>query len=506
MMDSGTRGITGELRYLAKHAGIYGAANLFARALGFIVIPVYTRYLTTAEYGTLELLELSTYVLGMFLGLGIGQAIIRFYNDTDDPQQKALVISTSLWCVVTLTVVGAALFLPSGRFASRTVFGVEEYHQFFRIVFVTLLLTLMADVPMAYFRARQASVRYSVFVSCRLLAMLGLNLLFLIGLGWGVFGLLLGSMLAHGAFAILLMALVVREVGWGFDGRLLLGMLRYGLPYVPGGLGMFVLNFADRFFLQHYAGLAAVGLYSLGYKFGMLVHMMLADPFLAIWGPRRFELARQPDAPRVFSAIFTYFILAEVSFVLGLSVLGREAFQVLTGPAFRAAYHFIPVVALGYILLGAYFNVQVGILLHRRTAYIPLIVAASAATNILLNALLIPYLGAWGAAWATLVAFLVMGAINFRVSNRLFPVPYEWHRLAKILACAGTVYAASLLVPATTWLTSVVIKLALLLSYPVLLYLTGFCSDGEVAYLRALVSRVRRAPHPAPQQDLSHEI
>lgn len=487
----------GELWYLMKHAGIYGGGALLGKALGLIVVPVYTRYLTAAEYGTLELLEISTYILGMFLGVGISQAVIRFYHDTDDPRGKALVISTSLWCMGGAALTGAALLLPSGRLASRVVFGVTDYDQLFRMAFFALLLTIVAEVPMAYFRARQASVRYSAAASCRLVVSVGLNLLFLIGFGWGVYGLLLGSMLATGAFAILLGGLVVREVGWGFDGRLLLRMLRYGLPYVPGGLGMFVLSFADRFLLQRYAGLAAVGLYSLGYKFGMLVHLVLGEPLLAIWGPRRFELAGRPDAPRVFSGVFTYFLLAEVSFVLGLSVLGRETFQVLTGPAFQAAHHLIPVIAVGYVLLGAYFNMQVGILLQKRTGYIPLIVAASAATNILLNALLIPDLGGWGAAWATAGAFLVMGVLNFWVSDRLFPVPYQWHRLAKILACAGAVYTASLLVPESAWLAAVAIKLGLLLSYPVILYLAGFCSHEEMAHLRGLAARARGGLHPA---------
>ena len=85
-----------EVKSVTKHFLVYGVGNVLSKIAGFILIPVYTHYLATSEYGTLELLELTTYVVGMFLAVGISESVMRFYYDSDEPDKRLEVVSTAL--------------------------------------------------------------------------------------------------------------------------------------------------------------------------------------------------------------------------------------------------------------------------------------------------------------------------------------------------------------------------------------------------------------------------
>jgi O-antigen/teichoic acid export membrane protein len=482
-----------EMKSVAKHFLVYGLGNILSKIVGFILIPVYTHYLTTSQYGTLELLELTTYIAGMFLALGISQSVMRFYYDSEDPQKRQEVVSTalfSIWVVSLFAVIWFLLFSPQVSFL---VFKSSDYTGLFRIVFLTMMFSLASEIPLSFIRAQQRSVLYTVISLCRLILSLGLNILFIMGFGWGVQGIILSGLITNGISSLYLSFYTIKQVGISFSLGKLKEMIKYGLPYIPGGAGMFVLNFLDRFFLQRFTSLSEVGIYSLGYKFGMIINPLVTDPFFAIWRPKMFELAKREDAKDIYSLMFTYFLFLEIFLGLGISVLIKDVLRIISSPEYHNAYKVVPLILLSYILWGGYFHMQVGILLKKKTQHIAYIIGMSALSNLLLNILLIPRLGIWGAALSTLVSFGIMFILNYFVSNWIYYVKYQFARLFKLLTLAVVLYLVSLQVNMNSLFWSLVVKTVLVLSFPFLLFLLRFYTPKEIQKIKEILSQAGKS-------------
>lgn len=477
------------MKSVAKHFLVYGLGNILSRIVSFILIPVYTHYLVTSEYGTLELLELTTYIAGMFLALGISQSVMRFYYDSEDPSERQEVVSTALFSIWVVSLFAVIWFILFAEDVSILVFKSTDNADLFRLVFLTLMFSLASEVPLSFIRAQQKSVLYTIISISRLALSLGLNILFIVGLGWGIRGIIISGLITNGITSIFLSFYTIKQTGFSLSLEKLKEMVKYGVPYIPGGVGMFVLNFMDRFFLQRFTSLSEVGIYSLGYKFGMIVNPLVTDPFFAIWRPKMFELAKRDDAKDIYSMMFTYFLFLEIFLALGISVLIKDVLKIISNPEYHSAYKVVPFILLSYILWGGYFHVQVGILLKKKTQNIAYIVAISALANLLLNFSLIPRFGVWGAALSTLASFGIMFILNYIISSRIYYVRYQFTRIFKLLALAVGLYLISLGINMGSLFTSLLVKTPLVLSFPFLLFLVRFYTPEEIQKIKEILSK-----------------
>ena len=193
-----------EVKSVTKHFLVYGLGNVLSKIAGFILIPVYTHYLATSEYGTLELLELTTYVAGMFLAVGISESVMRFYFDFREPEKRHEVVSTALlwiWGISLFGVVWLLLFSPD---VSLLVFNSSDNAGLFRLIFLSMTFSLAGEIPLAFIRAQQKSVLFTAISVSRLILNVGLNILFIVGFGWGIRGIILSGLITHALTSIFL--------------------------------------------------------------------------------------------------------------------------------------------------------------------------------------------------------------------------------------------------------------------------------------------------------------
>jgi len=482
-----------EVKSVSKHFLVYGLGNVLGKIAGFILIPVYTHYLATSEYGTLELLELTTYVAGMFLAVGISESVMRFYYDSDEPEKRHEVVSTALLWIWGISLFGVVWLLLLSPEVSLLVFNSSDNAGLFRLIFLSMTFGLASEIPLSFIRAQQKSLLFTTISVSRLILNVGLNILFIVGFGWGIRGIILSGLITHGLTSIFLSAYVFKQTGFFFSSLKLRKMIRYGIPYVPGGLGMFVIHFVDRFLLQRFTSLSEVGIYSLGYKFGMILNPLVNDPFFSIWKPKMFELAEREDAKEIYSTMFTYFLFIEIFLALGISVLIKDVLVIISDPGYHSAYKVVPLILLSYVLWGSYFQVQIGILLKKKTRYIAYVVAVSAVANLALNFLLIPRIGIWGAALSTLASFGITTILTYLVSNRIYQVKYQFARIFKLLALAVVLYLVSLGINTDSLFTSLFVKSVLVLSFPFCLFFLRFYTPPEIGKIKEMVSKATKS-------------
>ncbi|MFB3926309.1 MAG: lipopolysaccharide biosynthesis protein, partial [Syntrophales bacterium] len=378
------------LKNILRHSLIYSAGNFFNKTVAFLLVPFYTHYLVPAEYGTLSLIEITSYIIEMFLAAGISQSIMRFYHEQESVAEKKLLVSSSLITSAAFSFFGLIPFMFLTDFMSAVIFESTRYSVLLKIMLATLFFSMTSEVSLTYLRIKEKSLEYNVAVILRTLLSLTLNIVFVAVFRWGVSGILISSLISIALNGIVLNWLTTREIGFGFSLPHVFEMLKYGLPYIPSGLGMFVINFSDRYFLQRLSSLEELGVYSLGFKFGMIFQFLIFEPFMLIWGPKRFEVARQDNGSRVITRVFTYFCFIQIFAGLSLCLVIKDVMSLVASPAYQQAYRIVPWIVLSYFLLSIYFHIQIGILLKKKTKIIALIIGAAVGIKILLSIILIP--------------------------------------------------------------------------------------------------------------------
>jgi len=489
-------GMFQQLKSIVKHTSIYGIGDLLSRAIAFVLIPFYTHYLSTEEYGTLELLDLTGYVVAMILATGIAEAVLRYYYNYDDEIKRKQVISTAIIALWANCLVGVPILLLLAGSISRLVFESPEYYRLFQIMFISTAVGLTNEVPRIYLRIQKKSVLYVAVSMARLVINLTLNIVFIAKFKMGVSGVLYGGLISVIVAGVFLTLYTLRRIPLSFSIIILKEMIVYGLPMVGNWVGMFVLHFGNRFLLQRLTSLSEVGIFGLAYKFGMVLNFLVLTPFLNIWRPKQFEIVEEPDAKNVFATFFTYFCFVVVFLGLGLSTIIEDVIRVMADPQYHAAYQYVPVLVLANIFFMAYWFTQLGILLEKKTKYLGLAAILSALINIGGNLLLIPRYGAWGATVTTLVSFVFFFAFTTYYGQKFYAIPYQLGRLIKMAGTAAGLYIIAGAINPESAAVSISLKALVALCFPLVLYGLRFYSPEELAKLhelaKGLVGRLKR--------------
>jgi len=479
-----------EIKKLLKHSSVYSLGNLLNKAVGFLLIPFYTHYLTTADYGTLELLDLSVTLIGLLLNMWMNASLVRHYYEYEDDKSRNEVVSTALIATSTAAALVSAAGLFWARGISTLILKSPEFYAFVQIIAFNLFFTCVNSVSFSYLRAKQKSSAVVVMNTVSLVTGLTLNIYFLAVMKTGVVGILYSSLISNALVTTGLTILTVRQVGLHFDGVKLKAIAAFGLPLILTSFSAFELNFADRFFLQHYSNVSTVGIYALGYKFGYMLSFLLIQPFMMIWGARMYEIAKRPDAGAVFSRIIAYFTLLMCAVALAMSLFIKDVISMITSTGFHNAYKVVPAVALAYVFYGMSYYFQTGVYVSKKTGYLGLMGVICASANVGLNFLLIPRFAAMGAAWATTLSFLLMAVVAYLFSQRVYPIPYSLLKTALPVVTAISVYSVSTFIDAPSLLLSITLKLLLILGFGFVIFASGFFNQSETVKLRQTLQGV----------------
>ena len=462
------------LRKLAGQSVVYGSADVFASLVNFLLLPVYTDYLEPADYGDLALLLLFGAGAKIVFRLGLDAGFFRIHYDLPGAGERKRLAGTVALFAAGAGVLMLGLVAVLAGPLTRGLLGEGKPASWVVLVAADVFLGGLAFVPAALMRIEDRPGLFSAVSALRHLANTVLKV-WLVSRGHGIGGVVWSDALASALYAGMLLPFLRGRAAPVWAPDLLRQALRFGLPKVPHGLLVQVQNVADRKILDLFVTRAEVGLYQLGYSFGTLVKFPLSA-FEPAWQPFVYSRLPEPDAPATLARIARYAFAVFVAAGLAVAVLGRELLVLMTPPEFHAAAPVIPVVALAYVLHGAFLLTSVGIGIRKQSGHYPRITGAAAAANVAANFALVPRFGIMGAAWATVISYAVMAGLGFVLSRRLYPLPLEWARVGQAIALAGLVYAASLFAPSAL-LAAVLVKVALLAAYPALLAAGGFLRE-----------------------------
>lgn len=476
------------LKLFGRHTIIYALGTVFSHGAAFLLIPIYTHWLTMDEYGMLATLLISNQFMIILMNLGMRISLIRFAPEFDGSRDMAGLVGTSL----IINVFGGILIT-----AAATTWLVPLFQRAMHCQNVSNLILLNCFAALSQslfthvislFRARNQSLKF-MFANSAAAALMVLNTVILLrGLHWGLKGVLVAQMIAFGIpFYVVFLDLVMKLDPW-ISRRMMWRLLKFGVPLVAPQTAQSFMLAATLYLLSFYSDLQSVAIFSLGQKLAQIFSIILVTPFQLAFQPFIFAHIHQPGIKQSMARIFTYFILAS-AFLAILLLLGIHLiFPWIAPPSYAPAFLLIIWLLPMHVIIGiAHFGESL-LNIVKKTYITATIIIICVAVSFVLNYRLIPSMDWLGAVLSLNISNLFIGCGLLTVGLGSFPVPLEWRRvvlafgsLALFLFSVSLVYEKSGLVFYAT-------NLLLAGSVAGVLYWAHFFNQRELAFIIDAIS------------------
>ncbi len=472
---------------LAHDAAIYGGTRVLLKSLAFLLVPLYARYLTPAEFGVLELILAFSAFVDVFINLS--GVLARFYFDRDDSgwRKQAITLFFLIESIYPAVLIGG-LILFAGRLADP-VTGNAAYGSLIVIALVDLYLTNIVDIPMSLARLRRKPWRFAFYALTRGLSYVTLAVLLIAVWELGVKGILIASLTSACIVFVVSAREYVRDLVRHVDWKVGREMISFGWPTIVSAFAFYALNLLDRFFVKHYHGAAETGLYGVAFRYSQIV-LVGVFAFRMGWPQWHYSWLNTDRHPQMVARGASWFFGTIGFLVVFVSAWILPLFHLLMPVRYWEATEAVPPLSIAAMATGGYAVTAVGLNVTKRMRLIPVTALIASAFAVGLYFLLIPPFGFVGAAWATAAGLWAMALLVGIVSQRIYPVPWEWRRLALAIGATLALALASLAVDA--WMpfsASLPVRVAITLAYPAALLLGRFLTPSERESIRRRLRR-----------------
>jgi len=485
-----------KFRELSKNLAVYGVGDVAIQIVSFLLVPVYVRYLSPADYGILGLLGGVEAAAKLFFRWGLDGSFMRFWYDCEDQPARQRLASTIFFFLLAINACLLGASLLAAPFASPRMLGATGYTLALQLVLLNTFAIGFTFIPFHVLRIEQRTRDFSVLTFARSVATLLLRITLVVGLHFGIWGVVVADVVVTAGVILWMVPLFAPLIRPVFSPQVLRESLAFGLPRLPHALAQQVMAIGDRFILNGFGTLADIGVYSMSVSFGLIPKLFLSA-FENAWAPFYYATAREADGPRTFAGVTTYVFAVLALLTAGLAAIADDLLALVVGPAYAAGGGVVAWTAIGVLLQGVYLLTSIGLNITKHTQYYPVSTIAGAACNVALNFVLIPRFGIIGAAWANAAAYGVQAVVAYSLSQRFYPIQYEVGRLTRVGAAALIAYGASRAIPFTGALAGVLLRgSTIVVVMPALLAATGFFQQDEMRVLRSF--RDRRSARPLP--------
>jgi O-antigen/teichoic acid export membrane protein len=426
-----------KLKELTKDTAIYGISTMVGRFLNFILVPLYTNIFPPADYGIIQLIYAYMAILNIVFIYGLDSAYLKFASSKDIGDDKDNFSTPYISIFFTSLLISFLIVINSGTIGA-TLRIPAEYTYLIYLAVAILFLDANVVIPFLKLRlARQAKI-FSLFRIINICVNVLLNIYLILILKWGIEAILISNLAASAVSLLLVSTTIINNFRAKFHFPLFKRMLKFGLPFLPAGFAVMLVQVIDVPILEKLTDLKTVGIYKANYKLGIFM-MLYVNMFQFAWQPFFLQNAKEPNAKEMFSKVLTYFTLVGSIILVVLSLFITDLAQIriagftLIGSQYWDGLHIVPIILLAYLINGMYAVFSAGIYIEEKSIYVPFITGTGAIVNVTANFLLIPILSLTGAALATLASYLVMALGYYFVTQKFYQVKYELKRIGHIM-------------------------------------------------------------------------
>lgn len=445
MAEKTTQGSLLDERRLISQLSSYSIGNILLTLIGLISFPLWTRGLTTSDYGMLNLVNISVYFLTAFSKGGLQKSAIRFYSEfaTNKRMMKdSYYYTTHIYGSVISSLLINGLFIV---FVVFTGFGTQS-ESLKILIGLTICLAVtesISNILFAFMRAAQKVYKYVSWNVIKGYVGIGLSALLFFKFKMGLVGLLLGQLIIEAIVVTILTSLLIlankiefRAFSWNYFKE----ALRYGSPLVLFESSKLILTAGDRYLIQFFMGGASLGLYSVAYNITTYVSNLLSVPVNRTVIPMYLEIWERhgPEKTKAFlESVFDYFLMIAIPLIFTFSYFSYDMIRIVASEKYLNGAGIVPFIVAPLIMQGAEGIYSSGLIIFKKTKVLMITTIIASIINIALNIVLIPSIGLLGAAIATLIAYVMLISITACWSFRYLPFAMNYRRIIVYIASSS---------------------------------------------------------------------
>lgn len=452
-------------RTLIKDSTIYGLGTLLTRSARLLLLPIYTRYLSVAEYGALSLLNLILEIITYFCLLGVGMAATRFYFEkdaTDAYQRQVYGNATFLMLVLPIVVVavaGPAVWWLAGRYLASIAF-----FPYIAVILAIGLLTPLIKLLSGLLRVQRRPYTFIGFNLGFFLVQTAAIVAALVWLEAGLAGQVYSQLLANVLFAVAALVILVRYSRPQLNAPLAWRMLAFGIPLIPFFIFTWMESAAGRFALEQFVDLKQVGIFALAAQFAGLMALWATALDNALL-PHFLDRARDDQAGAELGLLTSRYVALFGLMGLVIIVFAKPTIIIMAAADYHEAARYVAPLALSTWLFVANKPVSWSLTQGRRTGLLSTLHGGSMLLLVIgLLLFLGPMgLGIMGVIYATIAANLFALVAGYLISRQGFRMQMPWGKLlamVSVIVAGGVVLV--LLEPAGIDLSRLLVQSALL--------------------------------------------
>lgn len=407
---------------LFKRSITYIFSSFFSKVISFFTLPIFTKYLSQYDYGILATFSAISSLLTGVLGTGGNTLLARRYFGLEEKERNIFISNILEVILINSVIVGIICFLFKNIITNIIKFNTI----LILLVIFSSLSSMIITILTRLFQLKKEAIKFAVFTNSSALIGIILSLFAIIKLGLKWEGVIGATILNSFIFLIISIFLFkLEKIKLHFSIKYLKELYFLGTPLIVGHISGWTNNMIDKLMINNLINIEATGLYSMGYKFGMVI-MMIESAFSRAWAPFFYErIERNTETDKLNIVKVTYYIIAGLSiFSLLYGIFAKYFLYFLVDEKFYEAGKYIFLISMAYCFDGIRKLFSGYIIYIGKTNVYTLIIIISAIVNIFLNYILLKRIGLIGAAWATFVSFLVAMILTIIIAVKTYPMPW----------------------------------------------------------------------------------
>ncbi|REL38561.1 hypothetical protein DYD21_01015 [Rhodohalobacter sp. SW132] len=447
-----------KLRELFSDTLIFGFSSVVARFMNYLLVPFHTDAFNPARYSIVALAYAALTFLNVIVQMGMESAYLRYAEDRKEASNIFKTIQITLLVTSSLIVLILWLLMP----AALSQMNLDsDTSAIFVMMLGILWFDTLAIVPLAELRLVRKSIQFAVFKILNVIINVGLNFYLILALNFGIEAVFIANLAASALLTIIVWVYTAEHWQGNWKREWLGTIFRFGLPFIPAGLGHAINEMIDRFLLNNMDPAVSqrlygdgvtpedvVGIYSACYKLAVFM-LLIVQMYRMAWQPFFMRHSRDDDASKTFSQAFIFFNAFAAPAYLAVSLFRYQIVAIeipgvgwtLINSSYWAGIEIVPLLLMAYWFQGWYINFSSGIFIKEKTSVLYKITLLGAAITLGVNILLIPVFGMMGSAAATLISYAVMAFVLGIYSKNVMKVAYHIPATFCLMgACMALIY------------------------------------------------------------------
>ncbi|WP_461789344.1 oligosaccharide flippase family protein [Pedobacter sp.] len=395
---------------LLKNTIIYSIGEIFPKLVSFLLLPIFTSYLSEADYGIISYTNSVMFFLFVFSALALNTYLLReFFECKTEAEQKRL-IGSVFFTILAINVIILILGYLFGPTIIKYTHLQIPFYPFFSLLLLNNFCEALSIVPLVVYRVHENALAYVIISILRAILIFAFTYAFIIHLDLGILGNFYGRLFVNAFFVLIYLYIIFKNSIINIDFTAIRKSLVFSLPLIPGAIGYLLMNMSDRIILERYVSLSDIGIYSVAYTLAYSLTIVIQSGYRS-FEPEIYRRYDSPDFNEFVENIHKVYMFVVYFLALMLVIFAKDVLQVMTKGNFIQGYILIPLIVIGVIATAQNAILISIVISEKNTKLSGLSTVIGGFISIGFNLLFIPQYGTSAAALASSIAYISMNVI-----------------------------------------------------------------------------------------------